>query len=190
MPVASPRLSREVHLLKSSKRQYGKMGKFEHMQIYVLRHGIAEESAPGGRDADRSLIEDGRRKLREVLRLASNANVLPGLILTSPYLRAVQTAEVAADALGYKDILLQTDVLIPSSRPENAWDEIRLHQGVQQLMLVGHEPLLGMLIAYLLGAPSIQVDMKKAGLVRIDLSGFGSHPRGILKWMAVPKLAS
>jgi phosphohistidine phosphatase len=159
------------------------------MQIYVLRHGIAEDGAPGGRDADRSLTAEGRKKLREVLRLALRADVSPSLIITSPYLRAVQTAEVAVEVLGYDESLLKAEALVPSSSPEGVWDEIRNHKGLVQLMLVGHEPLLSRVVAYLLGAPSIQVDLKKAALVRIDIDSFGPQPRGMLKWMLVPKLA-
>jgi phosphohistidine phosphatase len=160
------------------------------MQIYILRHGIAEDEASSGQDADRELTSEGRKKLREVLRVAERANVSPSLIVTSPLVRAVQTAEVAVEVLGYREVLVRTEALTPSSSPEAVWEEIRNHRGVQQLMLVGHEPLLSQLVAYLLGAPSLAVEMKKAGLARIDMEGFSSQPRGVLKWLLVPKLAS
>ncbi|HYP13326.1 MAG TPA: phosphohistidine phosphatase SixA [Bryobacteraceae bacterium] len=159
------------------------------MQVYILRHGIAEEGSPGGRDADRQLTNEGRKRLREVLRLAETADVLPTRIISSPYVRAVQTAEVAIDVLGYSEDLLKTEALIPSSNPESVWDELRLHEGVSQVMLVGHEPLLSRVVAFLLNAPLLAVDMKKAALVRIDIESFGPQPHGILKWMLVPKLA-
>ena len=160
------------------------------MQVYILRHGIAENGRPGGNDADRALTNEGRKKLREVLRLAEKADVVPSLILTSPYVRAVQTAEVVIEVLGYANDLLRTEALIPSSDPEDVWDEIRVHQGVMQLMLVGHEPMLSRLVAFLLNANALMVDVKKGALVRIDIDGFGSQPRGVLKWMIVPKLAA
>jgi phosphohistidine phosphatase len=160
------------------------------MQVYILRHGIAEESSPGGRDPDRSLTNEGRRKLREILRVAEKADVVPGLILTSPYVRAVQTAEVAIEVLGYANDLLRTDALVPMSHPQSVWEEIRDHQGIMQLMLVGHEPLLSKVVAFLLNASTLQVDMKKGALIRIDIDDFGMQPRGVLKWMLVPKLAA
>jgi phosphohistidine phosphatase len=160
------------------------------MQVYILRHGIAEEGRPGGRDADRALTNEGRKRLREVLRVAEKADVVPSLILTSPYVRAVQTAEVAIEVLGYANDLLRTEALIPSSDPESIWEEIRLHQGVMQLMLVGHEPLLSRVVSFLLDASSLMIDVKKGSIIRIDIEQFGSHPRGILKWMLVPKLAA
>ena len=63
------------------------------MQIYLLRHGIAEEGKPGGRDADRALTAEGGVKLKSVLKRARAINVEPTIILTSPFLRARQTAE-------------------------------------------------------------------------------------------------
>jgi phosphohistidine phosphatase len=160
------------------------------MELYILRHGIAEEGQPGSRDADRTLTSEGRRKLRDVLKLAAQAGVSPRCILTSPYVRAVQTAEIAAEVLGHRDNLLRTDALTPGSDPRNVWDEIRAHRSAGSLLLASHEPLLSRVVAHLLGAPSLSVDMKKGALVRIDMEQFGPEPRGILKWMLVPKLAA
>jgi phosphohistidine phosphatase len=160
------------------------------MQVYILRHGIAEEVRPGGSDADRALTNEGRKKLREVLRLAEKADVVPSLILTSPYVRAVQTAETVMEVLGYANDLLRTEALIPSADPAGLWEEIRVHQGVMQLMLVGHEPMLSKLVAFLLNSSALMVDVKKGALIRIDVEGFGAQPRGILRWMVVPKLAA
>jgi phosphohistidine phosphatase len=159
------------------------------MQIYILRHGIAEENSATGNDADRNLTPEGRQRLQHVLRLAEKDDVLPTVILTSPLNRAVQTAEVAIDVLGYSEDLLRTNALSPFSDPETVWTEIREHQGIPQLLLVGHEPLLSRLVAHLLGAPSMTVDMRKGALVRIDMEKFGPEPRGVLRWMVTPKLA-
>jgi phosphohistidine phosphatase len=158
------------------------------MRVYLLRHGIAEDGNIKGSDADRALTHEGRTKLREVLRTAAKAGVAPKLIISSPFVRAVQTAEIACDVLGFKEDFLRTDALIPSSEPRSVWEEVRVHKNADELMLVGHEPLLGKMVGYLLGTPALSVDLKKAGLVRIDIDGFGPQPRGVLKWMLVPKL--
>ncbi len=158
------------------------------MELYILRHGIAEEGNAGQKDSERALTDEGRKKLREVMRVAQRADVAPALIVSSPYLRAVQTAEIAIDVLRYKGTLLQTPVLIPSSEPEPVWHEVRTHKDAPSIMLVGHEPLLSQVVGYVLGARLLQVDMKKAALVRVDVESFGAQPRGILKWMLTPKL--
>ena len=160
------------------------------VEIYLLRHGIAEEGEAGQPDSARALTAEGRKKLRGVLRVARAAGVAPALILTSPYKRAVQTAHLAATLLEYKGELLRTQALVPGSNPESVWDEIRAHKDAAQTLIAGHEPLFSQLTGYLLGCPDLQIDFKKGALARIDIDRFGPHPRGVLKWMMVPKLGS
>ena len=159
------------------------------MEIYLLRHGIAEDNAPGQSDAERALTSEGRDKLRKVLKRARQAEVAPSLILTSPYRRALETAEIAARALDYQGKLVHTKSLLPEASPHDLWDELRTHRSEGSILLASHEPLMSSAAAFLLGASSLQVDMKKAALVRIDCERFGSEPRGILKWMLTPALA-
>jgi phosphohistidine phosphatase len=158
------------------------------MELYILRHGIAEDGNPGQKDSERALTDEGRKKLHEVMRVVHRAGVAPALMVSSPYLRAVQTAEIAMEVLRYNGTLLQTPVLIPPSEPETVWQEVRTHRDAPSIMLVGHEPLLSQVIGYVLGARSLQVDLKKAAVVRVDVESFGQQPRGVLKWMLVPKL--
>jgi len=157
------------------------------MEIYILRHGIAEEARPGVPDAERALTEAGREKLRRVLERARAAGVAPTLILTSPYRRAKETAQVAGQVLQCGKIVA-SDALAPGSSPADIWEAICARRREDSLLLAGHEPLLGTTVAFLLGAPAIQVDLKKAGLVRIDEENFSGAPRGILKWMLAPRL--
>lgn len=160
------------------------------MEIYLLRHGIAEDAPPGTADAERALTAEGKKKLREVLKVARAAEVRASLILTSPLRRAVETAELAADVLGYRGELIKTQALAPMVRPPEVWDEIRTYRGTDQLLMAGHEPQCSSLAAYLLGVPELTIDFKKGALIRIDMEQFGAKPRGVLKWMLVPKLAA
>ena len=155
------------------------------VQIYLLRHGIAEDGKPGRPDAERALTEEGRDKLRRVLKRARSADCSPSLILTSPYRRAVETAAVAAEVLGCKQVL-QTRALVPEAPPNESWEEIRAHKDEAAILLASHEPLMSSLASYLLRSPALQVDMKKAALVRVDCDRLASEPRGILKWMLTP----
>jgi phosphohistidine phosphatase len=160
------------------------------MQVYLLRHGIAEEGRGDSADADRELTAEGRRKLRETLRVLANAEVKPSLILSSPLKRAIQTAEVARDILKTKNNILNTKALSPNSSVEQVWDEIRVHRDEPEMMLVGHEPLLSRLAGYLLASPQLQVDFKKGAVLRLDLEGFGSQPRSTLRWFFAFRLAA
>ena len=160
------------------------------MEIYILRHGIAEEARAGQPDAERSLTPEGKKKLRNVLRAAREAGVSPSLILTSPYRRALQTAQLAAEILGYKGDLVRASVLEPGSDPRAVWDEIRVHKDEPQILLAGHEPLFSALTAFLLGCPELQIDFKKGALACVEMEHSGHEPHGTLKWLLIPKLAA
>ncbi|MEO7650066.1 MAG: histidine phosphatase family protein [Bryobacteraceae bacterium] len=160
------------------------------MQICILRHGIAEDGFPGMRDADRALTSEGKAKLREVLQRAKQAGVNPGLILTSPYRRARETAEIAASICNSKAPLIETQALVPHSSPELVWEEIRIHNDQSEILLASHEPLLGDVYAYLLGTPGVRIEVKKGSLGRIDIERMSGAPRGVLRWLLTAKLAA
>ena len=156
------------------------------MQIYLLRHGIAEDGKPGRPDSDRALTSEGKDKLRRVLKRARAADCTPTLILSSPYRRALETAEIAADVLDYKKDVVKTRALIPEAPPSACWDEIRTHKDETAILLATHEPLASSLAAHLLRSPALQVDMKKAALVRLDSDRFTPEPHCVLKWILTP----
>ena len=156
------------------------------MQIYLLRHGIAEDAKPGGPDTERPLTGEGRDRLRRVLKRARTADLDPSLILSSPYRRAVETAEVAAEVLGYKGEIVRTRALVPEASPSDAWEEIRSRKDERAILLASHEPLMSSMAAFLLDSPALRLEMKKAALVRIDCERFGPKAAGVLKWMLTP----
>lgn len=159
------------------------------MEVYLLRHGIAEDHAASGHDADRALTDDGRKKLKKVMERARKANVTPTLILSSPLKRAFETAEIAAKELGYSSEISITNSLTPDSSPHRVWTEIRAHKDEPALLLAGHEPLFSATVAFLLGSTRSIVNFKRGALVRIDFSSLGAEPRGVLAWMLTAKLS-
>jgi phosphohistidine phosphatase len=159
------------------------------MELYLLRHGIAEDARPGTSDSARELTAEGREKTAAVLKLARRGGVSPSLILSSPYLRAHQTAKIAARELEHNGDIELADSLVPHGTPENVWADLRDRSDEPAILLASHEPLLSTLVAWLLNSPSLRVDMKKAALVRIDVEGVRAVPHGVLRWMLVPKLA-
>jgi phosphohistidine phosphatase len=156
------------------------------MQIYLLRHGIAEEPESGRSDSDRALTAEGRDKLRRVLKRARSADLSPSLILSSPYKRALETAAIAADVLAYEGEIMRTRALVPEANPADVWEEIRHRPNERAVLLASHQPLMSALGAFLLSSPALVIDMKKGALVRIDCQRFGPQPSGILKWMLTP----
>jgi phosphohistidine phosphatase len=110
-------------------------------------------------------------------------------MLSSPYKRAVETAEVAAEVLGYKGKILRTRVLAPDASPHDTWNEIRACKDETAILLASHEPLMSSLASFLLNSPALMVDMKKAALVRVDCAHAAAQPHCVLKWMLVPGVA-
>ena len=161
------------------------------MEIWLLRHAVAEETAESGRDADRTLTEDGHKRARDVAR--GLAELEPGLelVLTSPYARARQTAEPAARALRLAGKLRETQALEPSSDPQEILDEL-LAEKAGSVLLVGHEPHLGALLGRLVaGRPGIEIPMKKAAVARLTWNGSGAAAlRALLPAKVLARLAS
>ena len=158
------------------------------MEIYLLRHGIAEDQSPTQQDAHRALTSEGVARLREVLTTVAKAGNAPQLILTSPYVRARQTAEIAREILKVKQDMVETHALTPMAQPREAWEEIRALRSESSILLASHEPLMGQLLGFLLGVPGLQVEFKKGAIARVDVNSFGPTPRGVLKWFLTAKL--
>jgi phosphohistidine phosphatase len=159
------------------------------MEIYILRHGDAEPRSAEGEDSERCLTPKGRRDVERVMRAAYAAKARPALVLTSPYRRALETAQIAVGELNDSPPrLVQTDALVPEGRLESVWKELRSQSGANEILLVGHEPQLSQLVGYLLAVRELRFDMKKGALVRISMDRFGAQPSGELKWVLTPAL--
>jgi phosphohistidine phosphatase len=165
------------------------------MEIYILRHGEAEPKSRGEAgpkkdkpDEDRKLTATGKRDVRNVVTAANKAKFRPQWILTSPLARAQETAAIAAGAFPGSTLAI-TDHLRPEARPAAIWKEASRDPDISRVVLVGHEPHLSHLIAYLLDV-SLAIDLKKGALVRIDIESREDPPRGTLKWILTPRLAN
>ena len=156
------------------------------MILYVLRHAIAEEPRPGQSDSTRQLTETGRSRCRRVLAHAKRVKVQPENILTSPYDRAAQTAEIAKAELGFGRELITSNALLPFVSVQDLWNVIRDYAVGGDVMVVGHNPQLSMLVVWLLGGRADALWLKKSGLVALDISGAGPHPRAELSWLLTP----
>lgn len=162
------------------------------MDLYFLRHGIAVEPGAEGvkRDSDRPLTDEGRRKLREVARAMRALELDFDVILTSPYVRARQTAELVAEHLQPARRLGLCEALASGGSPGAVLASVAALKPVpRRLLLVGHEPDLSGLISWLLtGATALPVEMKKAGLCKVS-AAFPPRPRGgTLEWLLTPRL--
>ena len=154
------------------------------MQLFLLRHGIAEDRRAGGTDFDRALTAEGRAQLARVARGLRRLKVAPAAILSSPLVRARQTAEIVAPVLG-RDVEI-VDQLAAGVRFEEMLHVIEDRDDAGSLMLVGHEPDLSTAAALLVGAPEDALVLKKVGLIRVDLHGPPAAGSGQLRWLLTP----
>lgn len=111
----------------------------------------------------------------------------PQLILTSPYVRAAQTAEIAAKALGVGRVET-TRALLPSAKPAALWKELAAYAELERVLVAGHEPHLSHLLAFLIGMEA-PIEMKKGALLRLQVHPPPDAPRGMLKWLIAPSYA-
>lgn len=155
------------------------------LELYLLRHGIAESKPVTGRDVDRRLTAGGTAALHDVLVRASAAGVAPAVIVSSAYVRALETARIAAERLGYKGELLQSPALRPEAAPEELWEQVRVLDA-GSMLLVAHEPLLSASLAWMLGETKIVTPFAPATLVRVEFEDLRPRPRGIMQWKLVP----
>src|SRR5882724_8494631 len=107
------------------------------MELYLLRHGIAEEGRPGSPDSSRELTQEGRDKTAAVLKLARQGGVQPSLIVSSPLIRAHQTAKIAAKELGYRGDTGLLQSLVPEGTPEQVWKDMRDRSDETAILLAG-----------------------------------------------------
>ena len=159
------------------------------MELYLMRHGIAEDGLAGESDSLRKLTREGREKVAAVVATARRGGMDPSLILSSPYLRAMQTARLVAERLGYEGKIVTSDTLVPHSSPEDVWRELRVYGDERSILLSSHEPLIGSTVGYLLNCPSLALEVKKASVICIELPQTRGVPRGVLQWMITPKIS-
>jgi phosphohistidine phosphatase len=155
-------------------------------QLLLLRHGIAEERRPDRDDEARALTARGRRRSRAVLRRARDLGLSAGRMVSSPLVRALQTAEIAL-AVSLADRLETDPGLAPGADPLpllRRWLEPAGQEPPPgRLLLVGHEPDLGHLAARLIGAPPGSIALRKAGLALLSFPG-RPDPEGRLAGVA------
>ena len=146
------------------------------MDLWLLRHAEAEERAASGLDEDRGLTAAGLAQAKAAARGISALAPRIAVILTSPYLRARQTAEPVAEALGLSGIRV-AQALEPGSDPEAILSELE-ETGEESVLLVGHAPLLGHLLGRLVaGSPDGDIPMSKAGAACVSFDGLERRSR-------------
>ena len=160
------------------------------MNLYILRHGLAvEPGTPGyAKDADRPLTPKGERKLWQIAEAMEALELSFDLMLSSPYLRARQTADIIAEAFNARKKLEFSEFLTPSGSPKRLIEFLLdLKPLPGNVLLVGHEPYLSGLIALLVaGDARLWVTLKKGGLCKLNAESLKPGRCAVLEWLLTP----
>jgi phosphohistidine phosphatase len=161
------------------------------MDLLVIRHAIAGDRAEwaktGRPDHERPLTAEGRERMREVSRGLQRLVPELDLLATSPFVRAVETADVVAEA--YPDIEV---VDAPPLAHGRSPDEVRTWLAArpeQRIGIVGHEPDLGQLVSwFVFGGAAAGIALKKGGACLLRFAGPAESGAAELKWLLPPKV--
>ena len=163
------------------------------MKIYLIRHSNAVDPGTPGYEDDslRPLTEKGRDKMKSIASALKGLDLKPDLIVSSPYVRAQQTAEILAKVLKCKQELAFSDALVPMGNADNIIGEINEKYSVDELVLVGHEPCLSVLIGTLIaGNPDLTINIKNGGVCCVSSDDLHTERKAVLEWFLTPKILS
>jgi phosphohistidine phosphatase len=155
------------------------------MDLILLRHGKAEDFNKDG-DAARELVAKGREQARRAARLLKAADRLPEIVLTSPLVRARQTADEFCETAGIPGAVMQ-GWLACGMIPEQALKELAGFSEFKRVAIVGHEPDFSGFIEWILGISYGGVEVKKGALACLRINP--PSRQGLLKFIIPPKLA-
>jgi len=159
------------------------------IELFLLRHAHAVERGDPRcpEDFERPLTLEGANRTRRAARALRALGVQPDLVITSPYLRATQTARLVASECGVPpELLREAEALLPAARPDALWrllGELR----AERVLCVGHAPSLGRFLSAALGTATNALSLKKAGAAHLTAT-LGPTPRGRLVWLLPPRL--
>ena len=158
------------------------------MDCVFLRHGIAVERDEWEEpDADRPLTERGAKRVAQVAAGLSRLDVQPTHVLSSPLIRAVETAKIAHRSLQVRSAVQIVDELLPDAPPDRLLSILHDLPPESCVLCIGHEPHLGMAASVLLsGRASASFPLKKAGACLIEISTPVKPGRGVLRWWLTP----
>jgi phosphohistidine phosphatase len=157
-------------------------------ELYLVRHAVAaERGSEWPDDTKRPLTERGISRFKEVVKGLRYLDVTIDEIFTSPLLRAKQTAELLAAGIEGKPAIKLLDALAPGHTSSAVMTSLNKVAKRRKVALVGHEPELGELAAYLIGAGRA-LPFKKGGVCRIDVGSLTSKRAASLAWFFPPSI--
>ena len=158
------------------------------MELYFLRHGIAADVGPDGSgDAGRPLTAKGIAKLKEEARGLRRLGVRPDIVLTSPLVRARQTADAVAGTFDPRPPIVVIESLSPGGTYQAVLADLEKQTRRSRIALVGHEPGIGELAARMIGSRHA-LEFKKGAVCLIYFETLPPAGPGALRWFLTPAI--
>jgi phosphohistidine phosphatase len=157
----------------------------EPMNLYILRHAIAvPRDTPDFPDEERPLTKEGKRKMEAIAEGMRAMDLQFGYIVSSPHVRARQTADIVGEVFGQEVHLWKS--LIPDSDPRQLVANL-LKVRQDNILLVGHEPHLSGFVSVLIcGNAEAQIELKKGGLCKLSSDHLVYGRCAKLDWLLAP----
>jgi phosphohistidine phosphatase len=157
-------------------------------ELYLIRHGIAEErSEAWPDDSKRPLTDRGITRLRKEARGLARLGVAFDVMLTSPLVRARQTADAIASTFEPRPPIVTIESLAPGGSYASVLTDLEKQSRRSRIALVGHEPGIGEFAGRLIGSRHA-IEFKKGAICRIDLEALPPAGPGALRWFITPKI--
>ena len=160
-------------------------------ELYIMRHGLAVARGSVGfaDDAERPLQPEGKEKMREIADGLKRVGVELDWVVTSPLVRAMETAKIIAESLASTTAMDVCEAMRPGGSPEDVIAFLAKRPSRTRVLVVGHEPDLSELAARLIGAGShANLVFKKGGCAMVSFEDFPPRSPGQLEWWLPPRL--
>lgn len=157
------------------------------MKVYLIRHGDAEQGSLTKRDFDRELTPHGIEKMKKTVHGWKNYIKHFDLLVSSPFKRALQTAQIIADIYDMNDKLITDDRIACGCRTDDIIN-IANSVGCEKIAFIGHEPDMSAHIANLVAGGDVNIEFKKGMIAKIAFGGKARFQRGVLQYMIPSEL--
>jgi phosphohistidine phosphatase len=155
------------------------------MNIYLVRHSDSESLSKGLKDFERKLTPDGEIKIKNASLIWKNIIPEFDYIISSPYLRALQTAKIIASVYNYKKDILIDKRLGCGSETESLIEILNPYQS-GDIAIVGHQPDLSIHLSRLISGAGTSIEFKKAAIAKISFSNRVKEGKGVLEFLVPP----
>ena len=159
------------------------------MELYILRHAIAgDRESFDGPDSERPLTKEGAKKMKRIAKELKRLDLKFDLILSSPYIRTTETAEIVAQEFHCENVLKFSSHLKVGGSPAALIQEVNTsYKKSDPILLVGHEPYLSGLISMLVsGRTELSITMKKGGICKLSIASLRYDRCATLEWLRAP----